>query len=291
MSQQPTTQQVIEWILQRVTLDSPSAPLRKLVFEAFRNLRPEADELDLLQWRDESLNSVREALSVRYNREVESGIPRFELIGNPPEYIKGSAVEMPTDTDSLRKQRRMLSLAGDVRSALQHLSAEQFEALCCLVQIKLGAKDFQITGKTGDGGIDFLAKFCIFELKQAVISVPRWVERLESQSMVVVVGQAKRWFDRPVQPCHLRELIGASILYQLESGESMPRAVSIFMTAGTFTRGALEIGRRAGIITLDGQWLITALLYFGIGVTCFADTPAFDETAFLRQVDTMLGRY
>lgn len=130
----------------------------------------------------------------------------------------------------------------DLLEVLLHLNPEGFERLCQLVLRRAGFEEVEVTGRSGDGGID----------GHGVLQVNELVS-------FHVLFQCKR-YKGTVGPAEIRNFRGAM------SGRTDK---GIFLTTGDFTREARLEARRDGVPPIelvDGQSLCRLMERLGIGV-------------------------
>jgi restriction system protein len=140
---------------------------------------------------------------------------------------------------------------------LKSMSPQGFERLCQRILREFDFDDVEVTGKSGDGGIDGIGTL-----------------RITPFLNFKVVFQCKR-FQGLVRPSHVRELRGAM------SGRADK---GVLITTGEFSREAKKEARREGvppIETIDGQSLVNMFEELKIGLkikqTLEIDTEFFDR--------------
>lgn len=125
--------------------------------------------------------------------------------------------------------------------ALHVMHPSKFEELIGEVLRNLGFEDIQITGKTGDGGIDVTGELVVAGVIRNSICV-----------------QVKRWRNN-IQRSSVSEL----------RGSLKPHQTGLFITTSDFSRQAVEEANdpyKAPISLMNGNELIDLLCEFGIGV-------------------------
>ncbi len=130
----------------------------------------------------------------------------------------------------------------DLNSVLLSLKPIQFERLAQRILRESGFTHVEVTGKTGDGGIDGIG-----------------VLKLGGLISFHVVFQCKRYKGK-VSPTHIRDFRGA-IQGRADKG--------LFLTTGYFTRGAIEEAQRNGskqIDLIDGSDLAIKLKELSLGI-------------------------
>ena len=126
-----------------------------------------------------------------------------------------------------------------LRARLFQLSPDQFERLVGKVLESIGVSGVEVTGRTGDGGLDGHGVIPIFGLR--------------------VCFQAKKWTN-PVSGEPVRALIGTVVNNAYDKG--------VFITTSSFTAGAKEEGERptSRLVLLDGDAVVDLMVKKGLGV-------------------------
>jgi restriction system protein len=147
---------------------------------------------------------------------------------------------------------------ADLLNVLRSLSAEGFERICQLLLRKSGFEKVEVTGRSGDGGIDGHG---LLELNPFV--------------SFKVLFQCKRYTDRPVSASHVRDFRGA-MMGRADKG--------IILTTGQFTTDAQKEARRDGVPPIElvnGEKLVAMFEHLQLGVrprTVYeVDGKFFDE--------------
>ena len=178
--------------------------------------------------------------------------------------------------------------------AIQSLTPEQFEKLGKKVLELLGCQDPIVTRRTGDQGIDF---YGILKLSD-FISIESPFLKFEEDLNVWLVGQAKHYPNRAINPAAVREIVGAIKLashnaYSTTEDPYMDMDLraceSIFhllWTTGTFSSGAMELCRSSGVIPKSGRQIAKYLADKGIGIIKVNDKEEFSEEAFVEWLET-----
>jgi restriction system protein len=149
---------------------------------------------------------------------------------NTPELVDAEVEDIPTEwTQTLGR-------------ALRKISPDAFERLCQRILRESGFVEVRVIGRTGDGGIDGVG-----------------ILRLQGVVSFHVLFQCKRW-QNTVGSKEIRDFRGAMV------GRSDK---GLFMTTGSFTRGAQEEATRDGappIDLIDGTRLAELLKALRLGV-------------------------
>ena len=283
----PRSQQLYEWIVARVSVQSSSRRIYNWIKDALDDIAVDLPELERLNLIPRRMVTIREMLIREQVRAVAEGVPVFEVIGEPPEFLRGFGLPLPGDDIGLVQRRRRAILQEPVWNALRELSPPRFEAVWRILVGHLGGSNFNLRGRSGDEGIDFTAEFNVYQLTVALSAIAtEWLETTHIRSTITVIGQAKHWPNRTVQPENLRELLGTITLHtpNIPKGERKG-VLGMLVTTGHFSKYADAQARRAGLILLDGEWVISAIINFGIGVTETEGTQSFNGDTFVALID------
>jgi restriction system protein len=164
-------------------------------------------------------------------------VKRFVVARNREE-----ALAAEDDSEELLASEE-LTWEDDVLDAIKHMEAESFERLCQRLLRESGFIQVEITGRSGDGGID-----------------GRGVVKLGQIISFHVHFQCKRYRDSISSPL-IRDFRGAMV-GRADKG--------IFITTGSFTRDARQEALRDGappLDLIDGDDLVKMLKTFRLGVT------------------------
>lgn len=150
------------------------------------------------------------------------------------------------------------ALADDLQSRVREGSARFFEHLVIRLLVAMGYGGGQVdraevTGKSGDEGID-------------------GVIREDRLGLDMVYVQAKKW-DNAVGPGEIDKFVGSLMRKKATKG--------VFITSGTFTEGAQRAAKEAAVKVrlIDGDELAELMIDFNVGVA-----PA--DTYIVKKVDT-----
>ena len=260
-------------------IDSPAHPLREYVREAVEELSTDLDPLTIFEIADTNLTLLTRMLTREQVRAIGEGVSKFEILSTDFPVIKGYAVPLSTDTEELTARRQRAALAQPVRDALLSISPSEFEALWRILVEHLGGRHFVPRGKSGDGGIDFTAEFNLYRLSPCLPhAAQEWLDKTESRSTLTIIGQAKHTPNSTLLPAILRELVGTMFLHkpEIEKGERKG-STGMLVTTGKFSTNAEFQARRANIILLDGEWVVSAIINFGLGIEEVSSQLEFDQ--------------
>jgi restriction system protein len=142
----------------------------------------------------------------------------------------------------IEEESNELEWEDELLNIIKNITPDAFERLCQRLLRELGFIDVNVTGKTGDGGIDGSG-----------------IIKINGTLSFHVVFQAKR-FDKSVSSSVIRDFRGAMI-GRADKG--------LVLTTGTFTRSAILEARRDGapnIDLVDGVDFVRKLKYLNLGV-------------------------
>lgn len=131
----------------------------------------------------------------------------------------------------------------DLLNILRSLSPKGFERICQLLLRKSGFERVEVTGRSGDGGID----------GHGILEVNSFVS-------FKVLFQCKRYTEKPVLPSQVRDFRGA-MQGRADKG--------IILTTGEFTSEAQKEARRDGVPPIElvnGEKLVSMFEHLELGV-------------------------
>jgi restriction system protein len=188
----------------------------------------------------------RVAKAVESRKAVLSGVRPDELDVTPEERL--AAVH-----EELRD-----ALADDLQQRVRSGSPKFFEHLVIRLLVAMGYGGGQVdraevTGKSGDEGID-------------------GVIREDRLGLDMVYVQAKKW-DNSVGPGEIDKFVGSLMRKRATKG--------VFITSGTFTEGAARAAKDAAVKVrlIDGDELAELMIDFNVGVSAA-------ETYVVKKIDT-----
>lgn len=190
-------------------------------------------------------------------RKVEE-IDTKVVVRNVREQMK-KARKTKTD-DTIDDEGLDISWQDELLDVLLGIDPSAFERLIQRLLRESGFSQVEVTGRSGDGGID-----------------GRGIMRLGGMMSFQVIFQCKRW----------KNSVGASIVRDFR-GAMVGRAdKGLLVTTGTFTKEAVEEATRDGapaIDLIDGDQLLNMLKNFGLGVetkTIEIEDVSIDKEWFL----------
>ncbi len=188
-------------------------------------------------------------------REFKTKKTRRPTIPSPP-----SSVSEITPAEQLESAYEELreTLADDLQSHIRESTPKFFEHLVIRLLVAMGYGGGQIdraevTGKSGDEGIDGIIQE-------------------DKLGLDMVYIQAKKW-DNSVGPGEIDKFVGSLMRKKATKG--------VFITSGTYTNGARNAAREAAVKVrlIDGEELADLMIDFNVGV-------APSDTYVVKKVDT-----
>lgn len=205
----------------------------------YRDLARKAFELELIESDDLIISgNIASAISSDIRKSKSQGIEsRFISYGKgfyglSKHEPKGIFADIRNKNRDVKKQ---------LLEALHAMHHSKFEELSGEILRNLGFENVQITGRTGDGGIDVTGELVVAGIIRSSICV-----------------QVKRWRNN-VQRSSVSEL----------RGSLRPHQTGLFITTSDFSRQAVEEANdpyKASISLMNGNDFVDLLCEFGIGV-------------------------
>jgi len=183
-------------------------------------------------------DKVLEQVRGEYATKRAAAAPINLVDSVPPNAVDG-ALEMISEED---EPDAPATWKQQLNRKLLTMSADAFERLCQRILRESGFVEVKVTGRTGDGGIDGIG-----------------ILRLQRVVSFQVLFQCKKW-KGTVGAKEIRDFRGAMV------GRSDK---GLFLTTGSFTRGAQEEATRDGappIDLIDGERLAELLKDLRLGV-------------------------
>lgn len=190
---------------------------------------------------------------------------------NPEEIVK--QVRKQSNQEKLNKEKQeesqihtieeeveeSLEWKGKLLNRILLISSEDFERLAQRLLRESGFVEVEVTGRSGDGGID-----------------GKGIARMSGLLSFHVIFQCKR-YKGSISPSQIRDFRGA-MMGRADKG--------IFITTGNFTRDARKEATRDGappIDLIDGELLCEKLKEFSLGVkTKIVEEVEIDESFFSK---------
>lgn len=160
----------------------------------------------------------------------------------PPRPARGAGTSTPGGSQPTPVVVAEDQWREDLLGVLRKMDPPQFERLCQRLLRESGFVEVNVTGRSGDGGIDGTG-----------------ILRLQGMVSFHILFQCKRW-QNPVGPSVIRDFRGAMV-GRADRG--------LLITTGSFTRDAQKEATRDGappIDLVDGEQLIELLRQLKLGV-------------------------
>jgi restriction endonuclease Mrr len=230
---EPSPFYVARWIADKLREDN-FISLRLAIENALHSITYEASEETITDLAEKCEHLVFAELGRIAEQLIHDGTEPSFLLDDEPgtAYIKSQNIE-----------------AIKTLERIKLLSPENFELFCAGTLEALGAKASQVVGGKNDGGVDFIA----FDMP---------VSRIEIAALhacyPIVIGQAKRWNDKPISVTDLRSFVGGAIVKADEIKRKYTRygifspIVYAFWTTSDFLPSAREYSVNAGLWCLGG---------------------------------------
>lgn len=171
---------------------------------------------------------------VRYVREMDGYGTRRGNLNSEPEDVGSGETEAPEEAQAWREQLH--------RILIDEMTPDAFERLTQRILRESGFIHVEVTGRTGDGGID-----------------GRGIARINGLMSFHIAFQCKKY----------RGSVGASEIRDFRGATVGRSDRGLFITTGTFTKGAIEEANRDGvppIDLIDGEQLADKLKELELGV-------------------------
>jgi restriction system protein len=205
----------------------------------FRDLAKKAFDLELIESDDIIIaGNIASAINGNIRKAKSQGTePKFISYGKgfyglSEHEPKGIFADIRNKNQEVKKQ---------LLEALHAMHPSKFEELIGEVLRNFGFESVQITGKTGDGGIDVIGELVVAGVIRNSVCV-----------------QVKRWRNN-IQRSSISEL----------RGSLRPHQTGLFITTSDFSRQSVEEAidpYKAPISIMNGNELVDLLCQFGIGV-------------------------
>jgi len=205
----------------------------------YRDIAKKAFDLELIESDDLIIaGNIASAINGDIRKAKSQGTePKFisygkGLYGLAEHEPKGIFADIRSKNQDVKKQ---------LLEALHAMNPSKFEELVGEVLRKLNFENVQITGKTGDGGIDVTGELVVAGIIRNSVCV-----------------QVKRWRNN-VQRGSISEL----------RGSLRPHQIGLFITTSDFSRQSVEEATdsyKAPISLMNGRELVDLLCEFGVGV-------------------------
>lgn len=207
----------------------------------------------------EALKSEPEKIDMHFLKKYPGFVESEKGITDVPEYIldsEGGAFSKETPDDLIEKGNNEIvkNLKQELLKLLKKNSSEFFEDTVVKVLKKMGYGEGEVTGKTGDRGIDGI--------------IYRDELRLE-----IILIQAKRYDEKKVTASDIRDFAGALDSKRTNKG--------VFFTTSDFTEDAKKesLESTKNIQLINGEKLVELMIKYNVGVTT-------RETYEIKEIDS-----
>lgn len=225
---------------------------------SFRPLLDVAIEVLLVRMPGKSPEESAD-LAEKFLPRISDSLRRVALESIEDGVEPGFELSMEETTHYFRSQA---TIAQSLRDQLLMLSPSQFEDFCSRLLQRLGG-DSRVVGKSGDGGVDFVARD---------ISVIGQPGPSSIGARTLVVGQAKRYGrENPITETDLRGFVGAAIKRCSDPGDAATYRRAIlaplslaFWTTSDFQPSAKRYARAVGLWYLNGTGLAQLAIRLGV---------------------------
>jgi len=180
----------------------------------------------------------------RVQKEWSSWKPRYSEIETKKVEVKNlKVIEIisanPVERIDNAKKEIVDSVSNEILSILLKIEPSIFEDIVGKMLGKMGYGSIEVTGRSGDGGIDGECS-------------------LDELGLYKIHFQAKRWQNQ-VPAKEIRDFIGA---IQTKRGD-----YGVFITTSDFSRDALETAKKSGKVkAINGRELAKLMIKYGLGV-------------------------
>lgn len=238
----PSSQVLASWLKDWIS-QSQWLPISQALLESTSAKLPTWADDGIADLVDERLQHVvehlRDELAIA---RLDGQVCPYELDEEEPPYIRLAAI---SDDQLLKKLKRICPF--------------EFETVCAKLLEKLGGRIVE-QPKTADGGVDFIVTG--IDIFPKGINAP-------VNCRATVIGQAKRYRDKPINEKLLREFVGASLLkrHVLRTNESLSPLTPVilaFWTTANFDPNCKIFARSAGVWIMDGHTMATYLRFLGL---------------------------
>lgn len=202
-------------------------------------------------------NSTRGVWALTEKGSTVAKVDEKDVVRIVREQMKKNKQESSSDDD---EPNRKVELQGELLDVILRMSPSAFERLIQRILRESGSVQVEVTGQSGDGGID-----------------GHGILRLVGLLSFHVIFQAKRW-KGAVGAAHVRDFRGAMV-GRADKG--------LLITTGAFTKDAIKESTRDGapaIDLVDGDQLVEKLKQLSLGVSTKrieAEQVTVDQNWFL----------
>ena len=248
--------------------------------------REKLSELVALERAEREKDAVIRKLSDHIEgARAELKLPILQIFDEISGRISGSCWSSSGLQPDQILRNRCLAKFGDIVSAIQALTPNEFEQFCAAFLSSLGATKTKVTVQSGDDGIDFYGWLHLGEHQpsQGVLA---------NKVRLYFAGQAKHYPKNRLGTAVVRELVGAVELGKagtISNGQNLfdnerlrpfDPLVVLLITTGAFTKGARKLAAGCGIFTFDVGHVAYHLADRHIGFVLSEESVSFSKEEF-----------
>lgn len=238
----PSTQALAGWVKDSLVSEDWVA-LDLVLFDAIQH-----------RWKGQSADAISDIVEEKLPYVAEH--LRDEVAES---LVDGAVCPFEIDEEELRYVRKVGLQVDDLLNKLRRVCPYAFESVCAKLLEKLGGES-SVTGKSGDGGIDFVAVGV--DILPAGINSP-------VQCRAAVIGQAKRYASKLIAERALREFVGASLIQRnalrvQQRISPLTPVLLAFWTTANFDPNSKSFARKAGVWLMDGHTISAYLSKLGL---------------------------
>lgn len=249
-----------DWVINSLPRAHPPTDPETLIVKIGDELQwfesPEDAQEKAERWREPFLKRLRFAV----NDPERRGRPtRFEFNSSREELVQGACYIEAENSADLRQSKCRRQNIETYVELICGLTGRKFEGVCRGVLALIGCESPVVTPRGNDQGIDFHGRL---EMRGR-LNMAYAQTAVDEAMHTWIVGQAKQ-IEGKVGTPEIRDLVGSVeiALHRISADEN--RALSelgmrpydsvwrFFITTGDFTRDALKLINRLGLIGIDG---------------------------------------
>lgn len=238
----PSTQVIFEWLLADM-LQSEWVHLPTALERMLRNRLSNLNETQIFDIIDNQGTYIVQLIRDRIEAVYHDGTSfTHEIDSEDPPYIRFSGENI-----------------SDLLIKLKNINPFDFELVCSKLLESFGCES-EVTQRTNDGGIDFIAHG--LDILPDAIGCP-------THCKASVIGQAKRYGSKLIAEKSLREFVGASLLQrhllrQNHKLTPLSPVLLAFWTTSEFDPNAWKYARNSGVWLLNGPTISTYIRQRGL---------------------------
>lgn len=256
-----------DWVMTKMPRTQPPTDPETLLVKIGTELQWFASDEEAQEKAERWRTAFLKRLRFMINDPERRGRPtRFEFSNSRDDMIQGSCYEEDSHSDALRESKIRRRHMDTYLEFIRTLTGRQFEGVCRGLLALLGCEDPVLTPKGNDQGIDFHGRIQM----RGRLNM-QYVQTAVDEAMHTwIVGQAKQ-IEGTVSTPEIRDLIGAVEMARLGISADEGQALRelgmrpydsvwrFFITTGSFSRDALKLINRLGLLGLDGDMVASIL--------------------------------